>query len=243
MENKKVINYRGNIVLVHGAGVGGWVFRDVATLLRAHGYQVHTPTFTGLGERVHLLNHEINIETHINDIINCIEKNGLEEVILLGHSYGGAIISAVVDRVPEKIEKQIYLDSFFLRDGQSIVDVFGSEREEDLQKLADTEGEGWLLPRRIFGKSHPLIGDMPWKPYLEKVSINEEVVKNIKGYFIDCTNPIHFEQLIEPKKEMTKLSIERGWRVFKLDSDHVPMTKSPERENLVDIILKIVEGK
>lgn len=235
------ISYKGIIVLVHGAGVGGWVFRDMATLLRAHGYQVHTPTFTGVGERVHLLSKEINLKTHIDDIVNVIEQNGLDDVILLGHSYGGAVISAVVNEIPHKIKKQIYLDSFFLQEGKSIVDIFGVEREKELQKISDLEGDGWLLPKRIFGKEHPLITDMPWAPYLDRVNINEEVVSKISGYFIDCTNPIHFEQLVEPKKEMKKLCEARGWEVFRLDSDHVPMTKSPERENLVDIILKIIE--
>lgn len=232
--------YKGVVVLVHGAGVGGWVYRDVATLLRAHGYQVHTPTFTGLGERVHLLRKDIPLQTHVDDIVNCIEYNGLKEVILVGHSYGSAVVSVAVDRISEKIKKQIYLDGFFLEDGQSIMDIFGEERFKNLSKIVQEEGEGWYIPRRVFGKEHPLILDMPWTPYLDKVKLNNKG-KEIPGYFIDCTNPHYFEQLIGPKKMMKEKCKERGWKIFKLDSDHVPMTKSPERELLVDILLKIIE--
>lgn len=237
-------NIKGIFVLVHGAGVGGWVYRDVAILLRMYGYQVYTPSFTGCGERSHLLKKEqnINLEMHINDIVNCIEFNRLENVILVGHSYGGAIISGVVDRIPKAIKKQIYLDSFFLQNNQSIIEIFGKKREKDLKKIVEEEGEGWYLPKRFFGKEHPLILDMPWQPYIEKISLKGHG-ELISGAFIECTNPIHFEHLVEPKQKMKKLSLERGWKNYKLDSDHIPMTKSPEREMLVDILLKIAENK
>lgn len=241
MKSKKEnISYKGSIVLVHGAGVGGWVFRDLATLLRMFGYLVLTPTFTGLGERVHLLTKEISMETHIQDIINCIEKNGLNDVVILGHSYGAAISSVVVDRIPEKIKKQIYLDGFILENGESIVDVFGKDREQELLKIVEIEGEGWYLPKRLFGKDHPLILNTPFLPYLIKADITGKRDK-IPGYFINCINPVHFEQLIEPKKLMKKRCLDRDWNVLSLDSDHAPMTKSPEREQLVDMILKILE--
>lgn len=235
-----VVTYKGTILLIHGAGVGSWVFRDVATLLRMFGYLVITPTFTGLGERVHLLSKEIKLETHIQDIIKCIEKNGLEDVVILGHSYGAALSSIAVDRIPKKIKKQIYLDGFILEDGESLVDIFGKEREKELLKIVENEGEGWYLPRRLFGKDHPLIIDTPFAPYLEKAVITG-ARDSIPGYFINCIDPTHFEQLIEPKKVMKKRCLDKGWKVFALDSDHAPMTKSPQRENLVDLILKILE--
>ncbi|MGL4393546.1 MAG: alpha/beta fold hydrolase, partial [Fusobacteriaceae bacterium] len=104
-------NSKGTFVLVHGAGVGGWVFRDVAILLRAYGYNVFTPTLTGLGEREHLLTKDINLSLHAQDIINHIKFYGMAEVFLVGHSYGGAVISVVADKMPINIKKQIYLDS------------------------------------------------------------------------------------------------------------------------------------
>lgn len=246
--NKSPINWnlksktktKGTFILVHGAGVGGWVYRDVANLLRMYGYDVYTPTLTGLGERCHLLNNKINLSFHIKDIVNSIIFNGLEDVYILGHSYGGAVISGVVDQIPKKIKKQIYLDSFFLENNECILDIFDKKRKDELLKIVNNEGEGWFLPGKYFGKNSDLIKNMPWEPYIEKLKLNGTGEK-IQGAFIDCTNPINFEHLIEPKKLMRKRIEKRGWEYYTIDSDHIPMTKSPQREILVEILLKIVK--
>ncbi|WP_210251451.1 alpha/beta hydrolase [Neorhizobium sp. P12A] len=91
-----------NFVLVHGAWCGGWIWERCASLLRAEGHQVYMPTRTGLGERSHLISSSINLSTHIQDVLNLIKFEQLTDVLLCGHSYGGMIITAVADAIPEK---------------------------------------------------------------------------------------------------------------------------------------------
>lgn len=110
-------------VLVHGAWSGGWCYHKVAALLRAQGHTVFTPTLTGQGERAHLLAGSVNLSTHIADILNVFHYEGLSDVILAGHSYGGMVITGVADRIPEKIAALVYLDAFLPEDGQSLFDI------------------------------------------------------------------------------------------------------------------------
>ena len=106
-------------VLVHGAWHGGWCWRDVAANLRGNGHLVFTPTLTGRGERSHLLSPAIDLNTHILDIVNVIEWEELNDVILVGHSYGGNVITGVADRVKQRLRHVVYLDAFMPEDGES----------------------------------------------------------------------------------------------------------------------------
>jgi len=114
-------------VLCHGAHGGGWQWRTTADLLRSQGHVVFTPTLTGLGERVHLLQPDISLETHITDIVNVFGYEQLEQVILVGHSYGGVVITGVADRIPERIAQLVYLDALVPHDGQSIATMLAPE--------------------------------------------------------------------------------------------------------------------
>lgn len=110
-------------VLVHGAWHGGWCYRAVAKILRAAGHDVHTPTMTGCGERSHLLHAGINLDTHIRDVLNVIAWEGLDRVVLCGHSYGGMVITGVADAIPAKVSALVYLDAFVpTKDGESMWD-------------------------------------------------------------------------------------------------------------------------
>jgi pimeloyl-ACP methyl ester carboxylesterase len=109
-----------NFVLVHGAWIGGWCWRPNAQAPRRAGHEVYTPTMTGLGERSHLLNPSINIDTHITDIVNVIKHKELSDVVLVGHSYGGMVVAGVADTLPGKISSLVYLDAFVPENGQSL---------------------------------------------------------------------------------------------------------------------------
>ncbi len=106
-------------VLVHGAWGGNHSWRDFAPLLWARGREVFAPSLTGLGERVHLRRPETDLSTHISDVVNCIEYQDLHDIVLVGHSYGGMVITGVADRVPERISHIVYEDAFLPRDGES----------------------------------------------------------------------------------------------------------------------------
>jgi pimeloyl-ACP methyl ester carboxylesterase len=110
-----------NFVLVHGAWHGGWCYRDTAKILRAAGHTVHTPTHTGVGERFHQSAENITLETHIRDVVGCIEAEELNDVVLCGHSYGGMVITGVADRIQEKIRALVYLDAFIPEHGDSLI--------------------------------------------------------------------------------------------------------------------------
>lgn len=96
-------------VLVGGGWLGGWCWQRVACRLREEGHDAHPATLTGLGERVHLASPEVDLDTHITDVINLIEFEDLHNVVLLGHSYAGLVVTGVADRVPDRISKLVYL--------------------------------------------------------------------------------------------------------------------------------------
>lgn len=145
-------------VLCHGAWGGGWGWTRVAALLRAVGHEVFAPTYTGLGERVHLLSPEVDLETHILDVRNVIRFERLDDFVLVGHSYGGMVITGVADREWRKIRRLVYLDAFLPANGQCLGDLSGPERHATALAAAEREGDGWKVPRPP-GSLSPKLGD------------------------------------------------------------------------------------
>ncbi len=113
------------IVIVHGATAGGWEWKETARHLRAAGHDVHRVTLTGLGERHHLADESVNLETHIMDVVNTIRFEDLHDVVLTGHSYGGMVITGVQDRIPDRIKHVFYFDAAVPNDGESMFDLVG----------------------------------------------------------------------------------------------------------------------
>lgn len=149
-------------VLVHPAWHGAWYWKKVTPLLRAKGYEVYTPTLTGLGELAHLARPEVGLRTHIEDVVNVLEYGDLRNVILVGNSSGGVVITGVAERAPQRIAQLIYLDAFVPGHGQSLLDLLPRERRHAFEEFARSEGQGWLLPR---------FAPLPW----------EQIVRNIWG--------------------------------------------------------------
>jgi pimeloyl-ACP methyl ester carboxylesterase len=110
-------------VLVHGGGHGGWCYQPVARLLRSQGHEVYAPSLTGLGERAHLFRCGVDLDCHITDIVNLLHFEDLRAVILVGHSYGGMVITGVADRATDRVGHLVYLDAATPANGQSLVDV------------------------------------------------------------------------------------------------------------------------
>jgi pimeloyl-ACP methyl ester carboxylesterase len=133
-------------VLVHGAWHGSWCWARVRQALIAQGHQVFTPTLTGVGERSHLLSRDIDLQVHIDDVVNLILWEELDEVILCGHSYGGCVISGAADAAPDRIAALVYLDAFLLEEGEGLHDLLPDEQRELQLSLAEEHGEGWRVP-------------------------------------------------------------------------------------------------
>ncbi len=229
-----------NYVLVHGGWFGGWCWDKVVPLLQAAGHSVYTPTLTGLGERAALLTPEVGLDTHIQDVVNLIEANGLQQVILVGHSYSGMVITGIADRVPGSIAHLVYLDAVVPRDGQSLADtapMIGTY----LRREANKNGDGWRVnpPRGgAFGitqepdasRVRSKVTPQSLKTFLQPVQINHpDAVAAIPHTFIECTRRgviiwlmrrILLSRSLPPNK--------LGWNRRTIASDHMAMILAPQ---------------
>ena len=127
-------------VLVHGAWHGGWCWRRVTDLLTARRHEVFAPTLTGVGERAHLLSPAIGLDTHVTDIVNVFEFEGIRDAVLVGHSYGGMVITGVAERLSGRIKSIVYLDAFVPIDNQSMLDVVSEDRRKQISDAAAKSG-------------------------------------------------------------------------------------------------------
>jgi pimeloyl-ACP methyl ester carboxylesterase len=125
---------RKTFVLVHGSSAGGWCYRRVADLLEKAGHKVYAPTLTGLGERSHLMSGLITLDTHITDVVNVIRWENLEDFVLVGHSYGGWIISGVAEQVEGKISSIVFLDAFMPENGQRVLDTNSPRSRAEIEQ-------------------------------------------------------------------------------------------------------------
>lgn len=131
-------------VLVHGAFQGGWVYARVARLLREAGHDVYTPTLTGLGERSHLADRAINLDTHIQDIVNVFKYEDITDAVLCGHSYGGIVITGAAHEIAARIRTLVFIDAFAPTEGQSLFDIVG--RDAALAFLDQAHAQGGMIP-------------------------------------------------------------------------------------------------
>lgn len=134
------------LVLVPGACLGGWAWRDVAARLRSLGHDVFPVTLTGLGEREHLASRDVDLDTHIADVLGVLDYEDLHDAVLVGHSYSGVVVTGAADRRPERLAAVVYLDCSPLPGGMSIADVQSPEQRELQRAAVERDGDGWLWP-------------------------------------------------------------------------------------------------
>ncbi len=170
-------------VLVPGGHCGSWMWREVIKPLWAAGHEVYTPSLTGMGERVHLAKPETNLSTHIQDVVNEITYSDLKEVILVGYSYSGMVVTGVAEQIPERISKLVYLDAWVPEDGQSAVDLVGPEAAAMMMKVVQAYGEGWKL---IPEDPDPHLSPQPIQTGLEKLSLKNQIAGQLPRVFIYC---------------------------------------------------------
>lgn len=125
-------------VLVHGAWHGGWCYARVRDTLTEQGHRVFTPTLTGLGERSHLMSADINLDTHITDVVNVIKWENLSNIVLCGHSYGGWIVSGVAEQMLDNISSIVFLDAYMPEDGDSGQSIGSKFTQDGIAKALAT---------------------------------------------------------------------------------------------------------
>jgi len=179
------------IVLVHGAWHGGWCWRKLTPVLREAGYDVFAPTLTGLGERSHLLTRDVGLDTHITDIGQVLEYEDLSNVVLVGHSYGGMVITGVADRAGDRISQLVYLDAMLPDDAKAATDYsqrkFAPITEDSWHDPAGEPAEYGVTDPRDVAWVKTRLTDMPRKCMMQPLQLAGDKSRQIKGAYILCS--------------------------------------------------------
>ncbi len=230
---------KSTVVIVHGAWGGGWAFRQVETLLEARGYRVYRPTLTGQGERVHLAHNDIGLQTHIQDIVNVILFEDLHDIVLIGHSYGGMVITGVADRIPERISRLIYLDAIVPADGESLLEHPAFQMNK-AQLLAGSR-DGFIVPAWVKeDKSPPKDVPHPLKTLTDRIVLNNPNRLKIPTEYILTVDPGQPEQL-DLFYPFAQRAAEYQWPLHTLEADHNPQWSKPKE--LIDLLDRILQSR
>jgi pimeloyl-ACP methyl ester carboxylesterase len=228
-------------VLVHGAWHGGWCWRRVADRLEGKGHKVFSPTMTGLGERSHLLTKDINLATHVADIVNVIKWESLKDIVLVGHSYGGVVISGVAERAQDKIASIVFLDAFVPESGDSVADK-GSQPVREAMAAVVQRGEPAMKPVpaavfRVNEQDRAWVDAMctphPIATLTDKITLTGARDKIAKRSYIRAKGypSVPFDAAQE------KLKATAGWKVYDMPCGHDAMVDLPDR--LTEILIEV----
>jgi len=222
-------------VIVHGAWAGGWEWKNAGDLLQSHGHAVYRPTHTGQGERVHLASPDIDLDVHIQDVVNVILWEDLRDIILVGHSYGGMVITGVVDRLHDRVRHVIYVDAFLPEDGESLYTTLGRTGRER------PAPDGFVA----LGKDHetkppPHVVPQSAKTFSQPISLKNQaaagrvpttyILTVDKGKGRDTDGFFGFYERAEA----------RGWKALVMEGDHIVHLTQTAR--LVEILETEVGG-
>ena len=220
-------------LVAHGAWSAGWAWKKMHARLRAHGDELVVPTYTGLGERLHLARSDIDLSTHVADLLGVVEYRDLRDFVLIGHSYGGMVASALADRLAERVRALVYLDAFVPRDGESLFDLIAPAARARMREAARTHGEGWrvppnptpadtdpadvawITPRRVF---------QPMRTFEEPVKLSG-ALEGLPRTYIYCTRVASgdpFRVFAESARAAA------GWRYLEIDASHSPHITCPD---------------
>jgi pimeloyl-ACP methyl ester carboxylesterase len=242
-----VTRERRSFVLVHGAWHGGWCWRSVAGILRERGHFVSTPTQTGLGERRHLLSADIDFDTFVRDISNHLLFEDLSNVVLVGHSFGASVVSAVADRDADRIGNLIFLDGFLPDSGRSVMEQRSPKVARERLRAAQETSGGLTMPVpdvALFGIRNDelrsyVAGKLtphPLRTYLTRIGLERPLGNGLPCDYIVCTDP-HYPD--------TGWSIETArknqWPVHELRAGHDAMIDAPGPT--ADLLERIAEQR
>ena len=219
-------------VLVHGAWHGAWCWRRVTRLLAARQHEIFTPTLTGLAERSHLLRPDIDLDTHVMDVVNVMRWQELADVVLVGHSYGGMVVSGVAEKMEKSIASLVMLDAFFPENGQSLVDVHVAQVRDPIL-AAERAGAPVIPPRpaatfNVNEKDSASVDaqctPQPIKCFTQKVTLTGARERAAKKAYIRASGypSLPFDHGLATARG-------KGWRVYEVPCGHDVMLDMPER--------------
>jgi pimeloyl-ACP methyl ester carboxylesterase len=221
------------IVLAHGAWSAAWAWKKMRPLFRNAGHEFFSPTYTGLGERAHLAHRDIDLTTHIDDVASVLDCEDLNNVTLLGHSYGGMVATGVADKARQRIARLVYIDAFAPRHGQSLFDLVGPKAEANMRAGAEKDGNGWKLPinpmppdtsPEDLAWAMPRRRPQPIKTFEQKLELRSREAPPPRSYIYAKRNGPGdtFRQFGERAKS------EAGWKYYEMDASHNPHITCPQ---------------
>lgn len=220
------------VVLVHGAWYGGWVWRKLVPRLTRAGCQVHTPTLTGLGERAHLATPATTLSTHVIDLQAMMQMNDLRDVVLVGHSYGGMVISQLAEREASRIRRLVYVDAFVPESGMSVIDyLLPLERRQAIVKFGSQTGFVPPIPAQALGVSdahdlawiEPRVVRQPFATFSEPAQLAGEAGAGLPCSYVACVEPASgsFGQFAQRVRDRA------DWSFHELRTGHNAMVTAP----------------
>ena len=220
-------------VIVHGAWGGGWDWRTVDSLLTRDGYKVVRVTLTGLGERRHLSSPTVGLYTHIDDVVNKILWDDLRDVILLGHSYGGMVITGAADRVPDRIKRLVYLDAMLPESGESVKSRQGLDSSFISSiRRGDYTVPVWVQDTTVIPRDVP----MSLKTFTDTLRLVNPARSKVAGTYILTYEP---QVTPDPFQRDADRAAARGWPVHRMQADHIPERTNPT--GLVTLLERVVQ--
>jgi pimeloyl-ACP methyl ester carboxylesterase len=230
-------------VLVHGAWHGGWCWQRVADRLRHDGHTVFAPTLTGLGERSHLLSSGIDLKTHITDVVNVMKWEGLSDVVLCGHSYGGMVISGVAEQMAPAIRSIVFLDAFVPRNGESAQDLTSAAVREGVQ--AALQRGDITMPARSAEAFGVNAADRAWVDRLcvgqPIATFTDKIALTGARDRIARKSYIRARSYVNPgfDRALGEVQSDPSWRTYEVPSGHDVMVDMPDR--LCEILLEVAQ--
>ena len=235
-------------VLMHGGGMGGWTWKFVRELLEARGHRVLTPTFTGFGERAHLIGRDVGNAIHVADIVNVLHYEDLTDVVLVAHSYAGVVAPGVVAQAGERIARVIYLDAIVPHAGERIGSLLGFASEEDLAGLdalldagQGPVGSGVHEQQRAMARDHPHLMDRDREQWLLDRLSDQPMRATCCAIEVGAESIALPVDYVAAQHTIMAAMHDRaralGWPVHQHSGDHAFIVGDPE--GVTDLILKI----
>jgi pimeloyl-ACP methyl ester carboxylesterase len=228
-------------VLVHGTWHGGWCWRRVADALEKKGHKVYAPSLTGVADRSHLLTRDVNLTTHASDVANLIKWEDLKDVVLVGHSSAGFVITQAAEQIGSQVASIVYLDAFVPQPGDNLISLANPGPRKALEEaVARGDLVAKPVPAAAFNVNEK---DRAWvdakcTPHplaavVEKVTAAGAREKIARKTYIRATgfkSPVFDETL-------AKMKTTSGWKTYEVASGHDVMVDMPDR--LVEILLEV----